>query len=54
MAKDQKSDRQLHALESSPISRLVVKPEPLANSTDTILCDISTGTPRPLVPLQWR
>ena len=54
MAKDQKSDRQLHALESSPISPLVVKPEPLANSTDTILCDISTGTPRPLVPLQWR
>ena len=27
---------------------------PLANSNYTLLCDISTGSQRPLVPLQWQ
>lgn len=54
MAKDQQTDRQICALESSPVSPLVVKPIAINNSKDTILCNISTGTQCPRVPLQWR
>ena len=54
MAKAQATDPQIRALQSSPSSPLVVQDIPLANSNYTLLCDISTGSQRPLVPLQWR
>ena len=54
MAKAQTTDPQIRALQSSPSSPLVVEPIPLANSSDTLLCDVSTGSQRPLVPPQWR
>ena len=41
-------------LQSSPSSLLVVKAIPLVDSSDTLLCDISTGSQCPLVPFQWR
>lgn len=39
-----KADPQIRALQSSPASTLVVEAIPLADSTDTLLCDTSTGT----------
>ncbi len=54
MARDQAADPQIRALQSSPSSTLVVEAIPLANSSDPLLCDTSTGSQRPLVPLQWR
>ena len=54
MAKAQSTDPQIRVLVSSPSSPLVMKVIPLANSHDTLLCDISTGSQRPLVPFQWR
>ena len=54
MAKTQAGDPQIRTLQSSPSSTLVVEAISLANSTDPLLCDTSTGTQRPLVPLQWR
>ena len=50
MAKAQATDLQIQSFPSSP---LVVKAIPLANSSDPLLCDISTGFQRPLVPFQW-
>jgi cleavage and polyadenylation specificity factor subunit 1 len=54
MAKAQATDPQTRALQSSPSSTLVVQPIPLPNSSDSLLCDTSTSSQRPLVPLQWR
>ena len=54
MAKAQETDHQIQALQSSPSSPLVVLDIPLANSNYTLLCDISTSSQCPLVPLQWR
>ena len=54
MAMAQQEDRQIHALQSSPSSSLQIQPMPLLPSGSSILCDTSTGTPRPLVPLSWR
>ena len=54
MAKAQATDPQIRALQSSPTSSLVVEAIPLANSSDPLLCDTSTTSQRPLVPLQWR
>ena len=54
MAKVQATDLQIRALQSASSSPLVVKAIPLANSSDNLLCDVSTGIQRPLVPLQWR
>ncbi len=54
MAKAQAVDTQIRALQSSPLTSLVVEAIPLENSHDTILCDTSTGYQRPLVPLNWR
>ena len=54
MAKDQAVDPQIRALQSSPATSLVVDAIPLVNSSDTILCDTSTGPHRPLVPANWR
>ena len=54
MAKTQATDPQIRALQSSPLSTLVVEAVPLANSSTPLHCDTSTGTQRPLVPLAWR
>ena len=55
MAKAQKLDPQIRALQSSPNTSLKIESVPIACSpTDTILCDTSTGTQRPLIPLDWR
>lgn len=54
MAKAQTTDPQIRALQSSPNTILVVEAIPLANSSDPLLCDISTGAQHPLVPSQWR
>ena len=53
MAKSQATDPQIRALQSSPLSALVVEPIPLPNSADPLYCDTSTGTQRPLVPREW-
>ena len=54
MAKAQATDPQVQALQSSPSSPLVVEAIPLPNYTDPLYCDTSTGTQRPLVPLDWQ
>ena len=54
MAKAQAGDPQIRSLHSAPLSPLVVEPVSLPNSIDPLLCDVSTGFQRPLVPLQWR
>ena len=54
MAKAQSTDRQVRALQSAESSPLVVKPVTLPNSTDPLLCDVSTGSQQPLVPMPWR
>ena len=54
MAKAQAEDSQIQSLQSAPSSPLVVESIPLPNSTDLLICDVSTGSQRPLVPLQWR
>ena len=55
MAKAQKLDPQIRALQSSPNTSLKIEAVPIACSpTDTVLCDTSTGTQRPLIPLDWR
>lgn len=51
MAKTQANDPQIHSLQSSPNSTLVVEAVSLANSNEPLYCDTSTGTQRPLVPL---
>ena len=53
MAKAQAVDPQVRSLQSAQSSPLVIEPIPLSNSTDPLLCDVSTGSQRPLVPLQW-
>ena len=54
IAMAQQEDQQIHALQSSPSSSLQIQPMPLLPSGSSILCDTSTGTPRPLIPLSWR
>ena len=54
IAKTQATDPQIRSLQSSPTSTLTVEAVPLANSTDPLYCDTSTGTQRPLVPLPWQ
>ena len=53
MAKAQRDDTELHKLQSSP-SSLVFKQVPLPQSDSTIICDTSTGVPRPFVPSKFR
>ena len=53
MATTQATDPQIQALQSSPASTLVVEAIPLANSSNPLYCDTSTGKKRPLVPLVW-
>ena len=52
IAKAQMEDTELHNLRSSP-SSLVLKNIPLSLSESTIVCDTSTGVPRPFVPTKF-
>ena len=61
MARAQQGDSLLLKLQSSPRSSLKLQSLPLVapdtkdvNNGTTILCDVSTGTPRPVVPASWR
>ena len=54
MAMTQATDPQIHFPQSSSTSTLVVEAVPLANSTDPLYCDTSTGHQCPPVPLPWR
>ena len=54
MAAAQAADHRIRSLESSPNTTMVVKAIPLANSTDPLYCDTSTGHQRPLIPESWR
>ncbi len=52
MAQTQKSDPAVQAYRTA-ITRLVLADIPISDSNATILCDLSTGTPRPIVPPTW-
>ena len=52
MKKTQMEDTELHNLRSSPFS-LVLKDILLSLSGPMIVCDTSTGLPRPIVPLEF-
>ena len=52
MAAAQADDPELHRLRSS--SSLVFRDTPLLTTDGTIVCDVSTGTPRPYVPANFR
>ena len=52
MAEEQKSDPDLKKCEAN--SSLKLRPLPLPGSDQSIVCDISTGTPRPFVPSSFR
>ena len=54
MAEAQKEDPEIQAIHSSQPSSLKVEAIPVLMSTDTILCDTSTGPPCLLVPRAWR
>ena len=56
MAAGQESDPDILQLLTSmdPTSSLHIKCMPLQSSTATILCDVSTGVPCPLVPITLR
>ena len=54
MAQTQAADPQIRALQSSPLSTLVVEAIPLPHSSIPLYCDTSTGKQRPLVPPAWR
>ena len=51
MAIDQLSDESVQALESTS---LLVESKPLLGTSHTILCDVSSGNPRPIVPITFR
>lgn len=53
MAQAQRDDPGVQAYHTA-ISGLVLEDVPLEGSDTTILCDTSTGAPRPIVPLAWR
>ena len=55
IAKAQLTDNELKQLRSSSTpSSLKLQPIPLSNSSETILCDMSTGVPRPFIPTKFR
>ena len=54
MAKTRAEDELTQFLHSSSSSMLVVEAVPLPGSPNSLICDTSTGTQRPLVPLSWR
>ena len=54
MAAAQRTDPDLLHLQTSPSPSMTLKEVPLQVSPDPLLCDISTGVPRPFVPAQFR
>ena len=50
LAEAQTKDRELQALQTSPLKFAVV---PHLSSPVTLICDISTGTPRPFMPAEF-
>ena len=53
MSLAQQEDPEIQQLKASG-SSLSLQPMPLPTSDVTILCDVSTGTPRPFVPSKFR
>uniref|UniRef100_A0A3P8SD44 Gypsy retrotransposon integrase-like protein 1 n=1 Tax=Amphiprion percula TaxID=161767 RepID=A0A3P8SD44_AMPPE len=53
MAKDQTSDLGILALKDSTTG-LHLKDLPFGDAGAVLLCDVSTGQPRPVVPVNWR
>ncbi|CAI5693156.1 unnamed protein product [Oreochromis niloticus] len=53
MAADQRADPDVLALRSEQTG-LVLEDRPVWNGGPSLLCDVSTGRPRPVVPLSWR
>ena len=53
MSSAQQEDPEIQQLEASG-SSLSLQPMPVPTSDVTILCDVSTGTPRPFVPSKFR
>ena len=53
MAAAQQSDPEISELQTST-SSLQLQPLPLPTSDLTLMCDMSTGVPRPYVPQQFR
>ena len=50
----QQEDCQVQKLLAAPPPSLTLQSLPLAMADLAILCDVSTGTPWPIVPLSWR
>ena len=53
MAKDQKDNDEIAAYHTTP-SGLVLEDVAVGPGQATLLCDVSTGQPRPVVPTTWR
>ena len=53
MAEAQQDDVQVQAYRTA-ISKLVLADLPIPGTNTTLLCDTSTGAPRPIVPRSWR
>ena len=54
MARAQTTDPELRALQSSSFSSLQLATVPHSSASVTLICDMSTGTPRPFVPSSFR
>ena len=55
LSQAQKDDSEVQACRHSKGSKLQLEDIPYGSSEDTtVLCDISTGSPRPVVPTTWR
>ena len=53
MATDQQNDQDVQNYRTA-ISNLRLEDVPFENGTFTLLCDVSTGVARPIVPKTWR
>jgi len=53
MARAQATDPEMSTYRTA-ISGLVLEDIPFGTSGETLLCDVSTGQPRPVVPTEWR
>ena len=53
IAQAQQDDEELHKLQASP-SSLVLQSVPLPTANATLVCDVSTGVPRPFIPAGFR
>ena len=53
LAQAQAADSEIQSLRKTSTT-LLVKEVPIPNSRHPLLCDVSTGTPRPVVPCTWQ